>query len=214
VRDRSGAGDDVEPSVYETEVEFDRLRTAVSWGQVEEHARKLHSGQGHHNVPKLRHCYGVAELAARHARHVFRDCDFFAQRYRELACRAGGLLHEAMDCGASFEDVVRAADEAVAQLVASITADRRLPRPKRARVYTNQVGLASAAAQAIKLADLQHDCLLLKGARPGPETEAWAEEAREVLASLGRIHTVAALAEQVWHLKADLQAMARKRRDR
>lgn len=205
----------VEASAYEGEIEYDRLHTAVSWAQVEAYAHRLHSAQTHPlGGPKLRHCYAVAELARRHAAVLFAEADFFSQRYHALVCRAGGLLHEAADYGAYFEDLVTAADEAVAQLVTSVSVDRRVPRPRRLRLYGNQVGLAPPAAQLIKLADLQHDCLLLREAGDHPLLRAWLEEAREVTSCLGRIQSVAALKAQVRQLKTDLQDLDQQRRQR
>lgn len=202
----------IEVDVFEGELEFDRLHAMVSWPQIERYAHKLHASQGHlGDTPKLRHCHAVSELAARYAKEIFYDDDFFAQRYRTLVCRAGGMLHEAIDTGAFFEEVVKAGDEHIARLVASVSMDRRLPGPKRIRIYGNQIGLASAAAQAVKLADLQHDCLLLTRNLDLP-AEAWVEEAKDILGSLGRIHAVPALALHAKQLKEDLQALDKSRK--
>lgn len=195
-----------EPAAYEEEVEYDRLQSAVSWPRVEEYAGRLHAAASHPpGGSKLRHCHAVAELAGRHAEALFSGAGYFAQRYYGLVCRAAGMLHEAFDCGACFEDLVRAADEAAARLVAAVTPDRRSPRARRLRTYGNQIGLAPPAAQLVKLADLQHDCLLLRSGEVKPGLADWLEEAREAVSGLGRIPTDSGLDVQVRRLKADLR---------
>jgi hypothetical protein len=78
-----------------------------------------------------------------------------------IVCRAAGLLHETLLAGKDFEDLIDASDEAVAKLVADITPDVRLRRPKRCEVYANRVGLAPVPAQLVVLADLQHTTVAL-----------------------------------------------------
>lgn len=196
---------------YEQEVEYDRLCDSLTGKGSDELVLRLHAAHTQlGGGSKLIHLHAVSELAAQYAVQFYNEQDFNAQRYWGLSCRLTGLLHEAMEWGGTFEDVTSVADETVARMVASLTADRRLPRPKRLELLANQVGLSSPGVQLIKLADMQHDCFHMLGMNLLKSNdgmlaliEDWLDEARLVVRSMGKIREVTELDDQVadFHVK-------------
>lgn len=196
---------------YEQEVEYERLCDSLTGKGSDELALRLHAA--HMQIgggSKLIHLHAVSELAAQYADLYFTEHDFNAHRYWTLSCRLCGLLHESMEWGGTFEDVTSVADETVARMVAALTADRRLPRPKRLELLANQVGLAAPATQLVKLADLQHDCFHLTGLNLLKESDAqlniladWLDEARLLLRAMARIRESPEIDDQVaeFHVK-------------
>lgn len=191
--------------VYEQEVEYERLCDSLTGKGSDELALRLHAahvqlGGG----SKLIHLHAVSELAAQYSNTFYAEYDFSAQRYWGLSCRLAGLLHESMDWGGTFEDITSVADETVARTVAVLTADRRLPRPKRLELLANHIGLGDPAAQLIKLADLQHECFHLLGQNLGKSNdvvlviiEDWLDEARFLARSMIKIRESVELDRQV-----------------
>lgn len=71
-------------------------------------------------------------------------------------------LHDVMeDCGATFEDICHRTTLQVAEMVASLSHDPRLPAPQRIREYCSRLYDATFEAQVVKIADLEDN---LKGA--------------------------------------------------
>jgi hypothetical protein len=177
--------------------------------KVEECAAAVHAGARHFDgSPKLRHLFAVSELTARQVDVYCQDRDVYEHRYYRRVCRAAGLLHEAMGVGASFESLTDAADEASAKVVAELTPDLRMARPKRLIVYANQVGLASAWAQLVVLADLRCNAACFKCAcvREGLDLlRERVEEARAVLQSLGKLQQTRGLAPVLQALVVELR---------
>lgn len=199
----------MEVDSFEGEIEYERLAAAVAHQAAEDFVRDRHAAQRTWDgAPRLVHLYAVSKLAEDYADLFFREHDFYSHAYHKLVCRLGGLLHESMDWGATFEELTEVGDEAVARVVADLTADRRLPRPRRLRVLANQVGLSLASAQIIKLADLLHDTVRLSEIlrkRPtvelGKLTRLWVEEARELFQVLSKIKESVFLARPIASLK-------------
>lgn len=207
---------------HEHEIEYDRLCDALNGSGSEAVAVKLHAGQQQlSGISKLAHLHAVSELASRYADHFYDEADFNEQRYRKLTCKYAGLLHEAIESGSCFEEVVDVSDETSARIVATLTADRRLPRPKRLKLYVNQVGLAGEPTQLVKLADLQHECYQIlsiptRQLKDGVllQVEEWREEAIELLTVMGRIQESLNLAPQLATLKANLCELGQKCKDK
>jgi hypothetical protein len=203
----------------DTDVEYERLREGLVWAGIDDFARSAHAAQRHlDGSPKLAHLYVVSELAGRHAERFYSDGDLFEKRYMTLVCKATGLLHEAMGAGRTYEDLVDAADEAVASLVAAVTPDGREPRSKRVHLLANRVGLAPEPAQLVVLADLQHEVVGLRAvlARSEPPVAAVRQrsaECGELSACLGKIGRSAALAGVTAALAAALKDLDRRCRE-
>lgn len=200
---------------YEQEVEYERLCDALTGKGCSELAMRLHGA--HTQIgggAKLIHLHAVSELAAQHSGHFYAENDFNENRYWSLSCRLAGVLHEAMDWGGNFEDVTAVADETVARIVSSLTADRRLPRPKRFELLANQIGLAAPAAQLVKLADLQHDCFHLCGLNLTKSSDAqlniigdWLDEARLLLRYMDKIRASTQIDSQFVDLHVKLSEL-------
>ena len=210
------ADTDVDP--YEHHVEYERLLSLLTGRGSEAYAVGLHASQTSvAGGSKLAHLHTVSELAKRYANRFYTEADFFEQAYRTKVSLFGGLLHEAMEQGGNFEDIVEVGDENVARLVASLTPDVRMPRPKRRRMYLNQVGNADATAQIVKLADLQHECRqllelpvrLLKD-KLRQRAIDWQTESLDVLNSLGKLRDSFELQSALISAKADLHELGHK----
>ncbi len=109
-------------------------------------AMESHSGQFRSEpggkVPYIVHPFRVAELV----RRAVGDED------PELI--AAALLHDVIeDSGARFDEVARACGPRVAQIVAELTNDSRLPQAERKQDMLARLAHASVEAKTIKLAD-------------------------------------------------------------
>lgn len=179
-------------------------------------AIRLHASQQQlTGSSKLSHLHAVSELSGRHADTFYTEVDFNAQRYYKTCCKLAGLLHEAMEWGGVFEQIVEVADETVAGMVADLTPDRRIPRPKRRRLYFNQIGLARPPAQLVKFADLQHEAnqlLSIQAKSLKPTTietiRFWVDDAHEVIPLLDKLKGCYALNAPLAKLKVQLDELS------
>lgn len=200
---------------FEHEVEYDRLCDALTGRGAETMAIRLHASQQQlSGSSKLSHLHAVSELSNRYADLFYNEADFNAQRYYKTCCRLAGLLHESMEWGGVFEQIVAVADETVARMVADITPDRRIPRPKRRRLYFNQIGLARPPAQLVKFADLQHEAHNLFSIPPKALKSStvetirfWVEDALEVIPLLDKLKECYALIAPLAKLKVQLDEL-------
>jgi guanosine-3',5'-bis(diphosphate) 3'-pyrophosphohydrolase len=118
-------------------------------------AQRRHSWQlrrsGAHAVDHVR---DVAELAADiGAECLARGISLDGVSLEELfAC---GCLHDCLeDTNTDYEDVERVAGDRVAELVARLSMDKRLPEARRRAEYAQQLRSAGLPARIVKLADL------------------------------------------------------------
>jgi hypothetical protein len=201
---------------FEHEIEYDRLCDALTGRGADTMAIRLHASQQQlAGSSKLSHLHAVSELSGRYADTFYNEVDFNAQRYYKTCCKLAGLLHESMEWGGIFEQIVEVADETVARMVADLTPDRRIPRPKRRRLYFNQIGLSRPPAQLVKFADLQHEAHQLlsiqpKAIKPGTiETiRFWADDALEIIPLLDKIKGCYALVAPLAKLKVQLDELS------
>jgi len=190
---------------YEQKVEYERLCDSLTGKGSDELVLRLHAAHTQlGGGSKLIHLHAVSELASQYSNTFYDEQDFNTQRYWGLSCRLAGLLHESMDWGGTFEDITSVADETVARMVSSLTADRRLPRPKRLELLANHIGLGEPAVQLIKLADLQHECFHLLGQNLIKSNDAvlaisedWLNEARLIIRSMVKIRESSEIDGQV-----------------
>lgn len=213
----------MEVDEFEGEIEYERLTAAVTAHVAEDFIRERHAAQRlWDGTPRLTHAYAVSKLAEGYADLYYRDADFYQQTYCKLVCKLGGLLHESMEVGATFEDLVTISDEAVANTIASVTPDNRMPRPKRLKILANQIGLAKPPAQIIVLASLLHDSVRLEERfrkKTDPATiktiRVWIEESREIFGVLGKIKESAFLVQPMATFRTgliELDQLCRQRR--
>lgn len=179
----------------EQDVEYDRLRSVISWRGIESLINQRHgSHTSVDGTPKLRHLYAVYELISKLCKSVYAERDLNLQNYWTKVAGAAALLHEVMSLGGCvYEQVVEVADEATARVVCNCTPDPRLPRPKRLLLYSNQVGLAEEVPQMVKLCDLRHEATIRRRVFEYAErvqavamASEWLEEAYAVLPVLDK----------------------------
>lgn len=196
--------------VYETEEieqDGDRLAAGLDRQAILAFAqhRALAAGEP---VSGLVHVTAVGELAARYADAFYADRgEWLEGRYRRRVCESAGFLHEVMNQGCDFESVTGVADEAVARVVAAVTADCRVTLPRRLLLLANQVGLADVDAQIVKLADLRHTGRTLAGGpADDPRLRAWIAETTVLLGSFVRLKNTP-LASRLGSLRAELHGL-------
>jgi hypothetical protein len=174
----------------ELNLDFDKLRSSLDIQAIAAfaHNRCALSGGSSNRV---NHLSEVGDDAYIYAGAIYTAVGLAELKYCRQVCQAAGLLHECMLQGCTFEDLVDVADEAVARVVATITPDVRMPRPKRLMMLANQIGLAPATAAAVKLADLRHDMSLLglDNDINRDSVKLWIEEAQVVSDSFHKLRT-------------------------
>lgn len=175
--------------VDEQELEYERLQINLDRQAIlafAQHQAQLMGG----GVERLAHITAVGELCLKYVKALDPDADPMAQKYFCSVCEAAGFLHETMQQGCDFEALVAVSDEAVAKIVASLTPDVRLPRPRRAALLGNQLGLATLHTQLVKLADMRHECAVrLKQAESDPQAARdWLTEEDAIYGCLTKLH--------------------------
>lgn len=200
---------------FEHEIEYDRLCSSLTGRGASIMALRLHASQQQlSGASKLSHLHAVSDLSGRYADMFYNESDFNAQRYYKTCCKLAGMLHEAMEWGGSFEQVIEVSDETVARVVAAITPDQRIPRPKRRKLLFNQIGLAKPPAQIVKFADIQHEAHQLVstipvGIKPSSIESIllWIEDAIEILPLLDKLRECYPFLAQLNKLKETLNEL-------
>jgi len=130
----------------------------------EVHAFMVQSHQGHKRcggTPYYYHPWWTAKIVELYAISHFKSVDTLILPPAQTQINdmyLAGLLHDTIeDCGVTFEEVAREANMQVADLVAHVSADHRLPLPKRKVAYENRLGHAPFQAKLLKLADITHN---------------------------------------------------------
>lgn len=120
-----------------------------------------------------------------------------------------GWLHDSMEDGdATFDCVAHVTNIRVAQWVAALTQDNRLPGPRRVREYTINLASQCEEVKIIKLADLGNnldDAVAFLKRKPLESKKFlghWPDEIFRTLEAIERIRTVALADEFGWCLKA------------
>lgn len=160
------------------------------WQRAASFAAWRHHGQMRKDgrTPYFAHCVRVAMTV----RHVF-ECD-------DEVTLAAALLHDTIeDTTADFDDLVEECGEEVAEIVAALTKDMRLPEDEREKAYDENLAKASWKARLIKLADVFDnviDCPSEMTRRKAVEkahralklaaNDPQAEKAREIVSELVR----------------------------
>ena len=118
---------------------------AVEMARALDFAARKHRDQrrkGANNEPYINHPAEVARLVAE------------ATGGRPLAVLRAALLHDTVeDTQTTLEELEREFGKDVAELVAEVTDDKRLPKAERKRLQVEHAGEKSAGAKLIKIAD-------------------------------------------------------------
>jgi len=118
--------------------------TTPLWQEAASFAARAHAGHMRKDgrTPYVAHPFRVALTV----RDVF-GCD-------DDVCLAAALLHDVIeDTGADYEDIEERFGADVADVVAALSKDMRLPEPRRERAYDEGLDRADWRAKLIKLAD-------------------------------------------------------------
>lgn len=120
------------------------------WRRASSAAARWHAGQTRRDgeTPHVSHCFRVAMTV----RHSFGCAD--------EACVAIALLHDVIeDTPADYDDVIEGFGSVVAEGVAALTKDMRLPEDLREEQYDAQIEASSWRAKLVKLADTADNLL-------------------------------------------------------
>ena len=115
------------------------------WQRAASFAARAHQGQLRKDnaTPYAAHPFRVAFTV----RHVF-GCD-------DPVCLAAALLHDVIeDCDIDYDDLLEHFGADVADCVAALSKDARLPEPQREPAYDAQIARADWRAKLVKLADV------------------------------------------------------------
>lgn len=96
----------------------------------------------------------VAEALYRHWAEEHQPWSVVMNRLGQDAVWHAALLHEAIDCGATYEDIVWLTQPDVGEYVAAMSLDRRLPLSRRLSERNHAIGSGSLPVQIIGAADL------------------------------------------------------------
>ena len=131
--------------------------------------------------------------------HPFRVCDHARLILQELALPpvgrpadveilAAALLHDTIeDCGCDYEDIADRFGPRVADMVAVLSDDKRLPEKLRLEEYRRSLRTAPAWVEAIKLADLVDNATDLANADDPVWKAKWIAKANATFRELGAI---------------------------
>jgi GTP diphosphokinase / guanosine-3',5'-bis(diphosphate) 3'-diphosphatase len=106
------------------------------------------------------------------------------EKDENVLCAA--LLHDTIeDCAINYDDVAREFGEDVANLVAELTNDNRLPKPERRAAMIEHLPQLTARAKRIKLADRLDNVLdLLRGSGTDEKRLRYLDETERILDAL------------------------------
>ena len=143
------------------------------WQEAASYAAQQHQGQLRKDVrtPYFAHPVRVALTV----RHVFGEDDTTAL--------AAALLHDLIeDTTTDFDDLVARFGQEVAQAVAALTKDSRLPESEREAAYDRQLAAASWQARLVKLADVYDNFC---DSRSDGERDKFADKAQRAIVCAG-----------------------------
>lgn len=116
------------------------------------------------------------------------------------------LLHDVLeDCRVDYEDIAGRFGGEVADMVAALSDDKRLPEARRAAEYRAALRSAPRRVQLIKLADLLDNAADLAGCADAARRRRWAAKALDLLDALPAVAGLPSAAG----LRAELETAAR-----
>jgi guanosine-3',5'-bis(diphosphate) 3'-pyrophosphohydrolase len=170
--------------------------TVPLWHRAADFAARAHR----HQVRKD----GLTPYVAHPARVAIIVAAVFGER--DETAIASAWLHDVIeDCDADYDDVEAVAGRAVAEVVAALTKDMRLPEPEREPAYDAQLAAAPWQARLVKLADVYDN--VCDADTPGRRSRA-IEKAERAIALAGTDRRLeraaAAVRELVRSVRSDL----------
>jgi hypothetical protein len=163
--------------------------------------------------PFYRHPGKVAQLAENMLWRHFRakEAMILLPASRQMVEEAWhtGWLHDAIeDTSATYDEITQVTNLRVANWVAALSKDNRLPGPRRLREYTSQLAGQPEAVLIVKLADVGNnleDMLALLKKQPLQSKQLvddWPDELHRTLSAIERISSVALTTEFNWCVQA------------
>lgn len=144
-----------------------------SWQRAISVAARWHSGQTRLD--------GVTPYVAHPMRVALVVRDLFGEQSEAILCAA--VLHDLLeDTTADYEDILEGFGASVANMVAELTKDSKLPEAERERHFYRSLSSASRGAKIIKLADVYDNVCDSPTSLRATKAR---ERARRVLRSLG-----------------------------
>ncbi len=143
------------------------------WQRAASFAARAHRSQVRKDgaTPYVAHPFRVALTV----RHVF-GCD-------DPVALAAALLHDVIeDCDIDYDDLAGRFGAPVADCVAALSKDPRLPEPEREPAYDEQIRRADWRAKLIKLADVYDNTCDRIGRIDNPDVEKLLNRCRRALA--------------------------------
>lgn len=143
------------------------------WQRAASFAARAHQGQVRKDAmtPYVAHPFRVAMTV----RHVF-GCD-------DPVCLASALLHDVIeDCGIDYDDLIAEFGKDVADCVAALSKDPRLPEDRREPDYDEALRRADWRAKLVKLADAYDNTCDRLGRLDHPSTPKLLDRCRRAIA--------------------------------
>jgi len=158
--------------------------------------------------PYYRHSAKVAKLADGFATTYYRQKGNLIFPMDQVTIKDvwhAGMLHDAIDHGRAYDDILEATSLSVANIVSATSSDMRLPRPRRLLEYCNRLHLAEPPAQIIKLAclacNLQMAIELIQADEISKTTVAltfWPQELRDCVSAIDTLKDSRLVKEWTW----------------
>lgn len=158
---------------------MDTAERETPWQRAVAFAARKHAGQLRNDgqTPYASHPVRVALIV----RHVF--------DIAEETALIAALLHDTIeDTTTDHDELTHHFGKAVADVVAAVSKDGRLPHDEREATYDKQIAAASWQAKLVKLADVYDN---FSDARDDNERAKFAEKARRAIKCAGDDHQLA-----------------------
>lgn len=161
-------------------------------------ARRMHRFQKRKSgEPYIIHLEETAQIAVDIVRELIEKEIISEDEVSIDKIYACGYLHDLIeDTIGDYEDVVRAAGEEVADWVALLSKDSRLPEPARESEYYESIATACLAVRIVKLADILSNLREIRGVENPDWLRTWLGRRNRVLAAVGKgLHGTSAAVE-------------------
>jgi len=110
-------------------------------------------------APFFRHPQAVAKLADQLAARYYTRKGNLTFPMDQITIKDiwhAGMLHDAIEHGRTYDDILEVTSLSVANIVSEVTSSTRLPRPRRLMEYCNRLNFAEPPVMITKLAEIVH----------------------------------------------------------
>lgn len=161
-----------------------QIKMNVKDNEVIEFAKRKHGSQKRKGGGLyFNHVLEVGDMAAKIALDLVDSYPYLAQEITMI--KYAGYLHDTIeDTNTNYDHILQLTNDTVAQWVASLSNDKRLPKVLRRTAYNNVIKNSCIEIKIIKLSDIYSNLIGIQG----NEGEQWIKEfkmkAHEMLKSL------------------------------